>query len=70
MSTEKIEASVKEKLISLAAEIEKQTAALLLNNEAFISKGNKQAGKRARVASLNVSKATKEYRMFSMEASK
>jgi hypothetical protein len=38
----------------------------LLDNDAFINKGNKQAAKRARVASLKAGKAAKQYRAESM----
>ena len=70
MGATKIDETVKDKLKTLSTKIEEQTTVLINNNEAFITKGNKQAAKRARVASLNISKATKEYRAISMSTSK
>jgi hypothetical protein len=49
----------------LALVIKEQTEIFLLDNDAFINKGNKQAAKRARVASLKAGKA-KQYRAESM----
>jgi hypothetical protein len=40
----------------LALVIKEQTEIFLLDNDAFINKGNKQAAKRARVASLKPEK--------------
>jgi hypothetical protein len=45
--------------------IKEQTEIFLLDNDAFINKGNKQAAKRARVASLK-KPAAKQYRAESM----
>jgi hypothetical protein len=50
----------------LALVIKEQTEIFLLDNDAFINKGNKQAAKRARVASLKAGKAAKQYRAESM----
>jgi hypothetical protein len=44
----------------------KEQTDFLLDNDAFINKGNKQAAKRARVASLKAGKAAKQYRAESM----
>jgi hypothetical protein len=49
----------------LALVIKEQTEIFLLD-DAFINKGNKQAAKRARVASLKAGKAAKQYRAESM----
>jgi hypothetical protein len=47
--------------------IKEQTEIFLLDNDAFINKGNKQAAKRrSRVASLKAGKAAKQYRAESM----
>lgn len=53
-------------LEDLAYSIQKETDVFLKNDMAFLAKGNKQAAKRARVASLNLSKLTKQYRAASM----
>jgi hypothetical protein len=66
MSNFKVNDKDKEKLGSLALTIKVQTDIFLADNEAFVTKGNKQAAKRARVASLNAAKAAKEYRAESM----
>lgn len=66
MSNFKVSDADKEKLGSLALVIKEQTAIFLIDNEAFVNKGNKQAAKRARVASLKASKASKQYRAESM----
>jgi hypothetical protein len=49
--------------------VKEQTEIFLLDNDAFINKGNKQAAKRARVASLKAGKAAKQYRAESMRYS-
>jgi hypothetical protein len=66
MSNFKVSDADKEKLGSLALVIKEQTEIFLLDNDAFINKGNKQAAKRARVASLKAGKAAKQYRAESM----
>jgi hypothetical protein len=65
MSNFKVSDADKEKL-GLALVIKEQTEIFLLDNDAFINKGNKQAAKRARVASLKAGKAAKQYRAESM----
>jgi hypothetical protein len=65
MSNFKVSDADKEKLGSLALVIKEQTEIFLLDNDAFINK-NKQAAKRARVASLKAGKAAKQYRAESM----
>jgi hypothetical protein len=65
MSNFKVSDADKEKLGSLALVIKEQTEIFLLDND-FINKGNKQAAKRARVASLKAGKAAKQYRAESM----
>lgn len=66
MSTLTVKDIDKDKLGELTLQIKEQSAILLENDAAFVTKGNKQAAKRARVASLNLSKAAKKYREVSM----
>jgi predicted transcriptional regulator len=64
MSNFKVSDADKEKLGSLALVI--RTDRDFSVDDAFINKGNKQAAKRARVASLKAGKAAKQYRAESM----
>lgn len=66
MNVFKIEDKDREKLNALSKTIKEQTEIFEINDSVFIEKGNRQAAKRARTASLNVSKATKEYRAESI----
>ena len=53
-------------LEDVAFAIQQETDTFLKNDVLFITKGNKQAAKRARVASLNLSRLAKKYREISM----
>lgn len=66
MSKFKIKEEDKDKLEVLTTEIREQNDIFTKNDNMFKNKGNKQAAKRARVASLRVFKATKAYRAESM----
>ena len=57
----------KEKIGELTLIIEEQTAIFIKNNNSFINKGNKLAGKRARAATQAITKAAKEYRAESLK---
>lgn len=66
MSKFKISEENKESLEALTSTIQREADIFFKNDEIFRSKGNKQAAKRARVASLRLFKATKKYRAESM----
>jgi len=57
----------KEALAALALTIQEETEKFTANNTAFLLKGNKQAGERARVASLKITKTAKQYRAESLK---
>ncbi|MBO7142194.1 MAG: histone H1 [Bacteroidales bacterium] len=54
----------------LVKKIEELSAAFLKDANAQASNGNKAAGQRARKASLEIEKLTKEFRKVSIEAAK
>jgi len=56
-------------LTDLTLDIQEQSEIFSVNSEAFILKSNKQAAKRARVASLKLAKLSKTYRAESMRIS-
>jgi hypothetical protein len=60
----------KETLAALALTIQEETQKFTSNNTAFLLKGNKQAGERARVASLKITKTAKQYRAASLKVVK
>lgn len=67
MYTLAISETNKEKIGQLSSIIEEQTAIFIENNNSFLNKGNKQAGKRARAATQAITKAAKEYRAESLK---
>ncbi|MBP5367404.1 MAG: histone H1 [Bacteroidales bacterium] len=54
----------------LVKKIETISAAFLKDANAQVANGNKAAGQRARKASLEIEKLTKEFRKVSIEAAK
>lgn len=70
MTKYKVEEKAKESTVTLFAEIKIQTEILEKNNEIFVTKGNKQASRRARVATIALGDLYKRYRALTLEATK
>ena len=68
MTKHKVKEQEKESTVKVFLEVEKQFNIMKINNELFIAKGNKQASRRARVASVQVSNLLKEYRHATLTA--